>query len=87
MENKSWWAFKIGLFLVSLFWFMLTVFKLGSVILNGISVPFTDFPATLGLCFRTAASLIALATSICCLRKRNYLLANALGFLQVSYSV
>ena len=77
MENKSWWAFKIGLFLVTFFWFILTLYKLSTVILYGIFVPFTDLPATFGLGFRIAASMIALVVSIRFLRNRSFSSANA----------
>ena len=77
MENKSWWTFKIGLFLVTFFWFILTLYKLSTVILYGIFVPFTDLPATLGLGFRIAASMIALVLSIRLLRNRHFSSAKA----------
>jgi hypothetical protein len=77
MENKFWWAFKIGLFLVTFFWFILTAYKLSTVVLYGIFVPFTDLPATFGLGFRIAASFIALVASIRFLRKRSFSSANA----------
>lgn len=71
MENKSWFTFRIGLFFVVLFWFILTLYKLGTVIVNGIFVPFTDVPASIGLAFRAAASLFALSIAVDYLRKNS----------------
>ena len=77
MENKFLWAFKIGLFFVAFFWLILTLYKLSTVILYGIFVPFTDLPATFGLGFRIAASLITLITAIRFLRKSDFSYTNA----------
>lgn len=70
METRSYWAFKIGLFLVALFWFSFTMYQLYSSILNE-AVHFTDIPGSIGLGFRTAASFIALVTILFYLVKRD----------------
>ena len=71
MEAKSYWAFKTGLSLVVLFWFSFTIYQLGKVIFNGIDIPFTDVPATIGLSFRAAAGFIALITILFYMVKRD----------------
>jgi hypothetical protein len=70
MEPKSYWAFKIGLFLVVLSWFSFTIYQLGKSIFNGIIIPFTDVPGTIGFSFRLAAAFIALVTILFYLVKR-----------------
>jgi hypothetical protein len=60
MEAKSNWIFKAGLFLVVLFSFSFTLYKLGKGIFNGIDIAFRDVPAAIGLSFRAASGFIAL---------------------------
>jgi hypothetical protein len=71
METKSNWAFKIGLFLVVLFWFSFTIYQLGKATYNGIDIPFTDVPAAIGLGFRVTAGFIALITLLFYMVKRD----------------
>lgn len=71
MEAKSYWAIKTGLFIVVLFWFSYTIYQLGKSIFNGIDIPFTDVPATIGLSFRAAAGFIALITVLFYMVKRD----------------
>jgi hypothetical protein len=79
MEAKSHWALRIGLFLVVLSWFSFTTYQLGKGILNGIDVPFTDLPATIGLSFRAAAGFIALIAILFYLAKRDLSVTEALA--------
>lgn len=83
MENKSWMTLKIGLFFVSFFWLILTLYKLSTVLLYGIFVPFTDLPATFGLGFRIAASLVALVTSIRFLGKTHFSFTNTASSIKI----
>lgn len=83
MENKSWKTLKIGLFFVSFFWFILTLYKFSTVLLYGIFVPFTDLPGTFGLGFRIIASLVALVTSIRFLGKPQFSFTNAAGSIKM----
>ena len=71
MENKSQWAFKIGLFIVVLTWFSLTMYKFGTTVLNLTDVPFTDMPGSVGFGFRAAASFMALIITLFYLVKRD----------------
>ena len=70
VENKSKWAFKIGLFIVVLTWFSFTMYKFGATVLNLTDVPFTDIPGSVGFGFRAAASFIALIVTLFYLVKR-----------------
>jgi len=71
MEAKSDWAFKIGLFLVVVFWFSFTIYQLVKATYNGIDIPFTDVPAAIGVGFRVAAGFIALITLLFYMVKRD----------------
>jgi hypothetical protein len=71
VETKSFWSFKIGLLFVVASWFIFTLYQLGKSIFNGIDVPFTDVPATIGLSFRAAAAFIALSTVLLYLFKKD----------------
>lgn len=70
MENRVFWLFKIGLFLVVFSWFAFTMYQLYLGILN-VAVPFTDIPGGIGLGFRAAAGFVALITILFYLVKRD----------------
>lgn len=73
MENKSLWAYKIGLFLVVLCWFSFTMYWFGKSAFPDLDfVPFTDVPGSIGFGFRVAASFIALITIIFYLVRRDF---------------
>lgn len=72
MENRSQWALKIGLFLVLLTWLVYTLFQYGKCLINGVDVPFTDVPGSVGLGFRTAAAFVAFVTMLFYMVKRDF---------------
>jgi hypothetical protein len=83
LEHRTYWAFKVGLFLVVLSWFSETIYQAGKAIFNfQSSLAFTDLPASMGLGFRTAASFIALVTMLFFLVKRDFALPEALTSLR-----
>ena len=54
-----------------LVWFVFTLFQFGKTIYNGVSVPYTDLPGSIGLGFRTAAAFIAIVTTLFYLAKKD----------------
>jgi hypothetical protein len=79
LETRILWAFKVGLFLVVVIWFSFTLYQFGKILQNGIEVPFTDVPATIGFGFRVTASFIAIFASAFYLVKRNFSSASAIA--------
>jgi hypothetical protein len=72
VENKSLWAFKIGLFIVALTWFSFTIYQSGKSIYNFYPpVAFTDLPGSIGLGFRTVTSFLAVIVILFSLAKRD----------------
>lgn len=72
MGNKSLWAFKIGLFIVTLTWFSFTMYQWGKSTYNFYPpIAFTDLPGSIGLGFRTVTSFIALIVVLFSLAKRD----------------
>lgn len=63
--------FVMGLFLLTLSWFSFTLYNFAVGIMMQV-VYFTDVPGSIGLGFRTAASLIALAAVLAHLFKRGF---------------
>lgn len=72
MENKSLWAFKIGLFIVAFTWFAFTLYQWGKSTYNFYPpIAFTDLPGSIGLGFRTVTSFIALIAVLFSVAKRD----------------
>jgi hypothetical protein len=82
VEKPSQWALKIGLFLVLLTWLAYTVFQFGKFLLNGVDVPFTDVPGSIGFGFRTAAAFVAFVTVLFYMVKRDFSKTEALTSLR-----
>jgi len=80
--NNPRWALRIGLFLVMLTWLVYTLFKFGMFLLNGVEVPFTDVPGSVGFGFRTAAAFLAFVTVLFYVVKRDFSKAEALASLR-----
>lgn len=72
MEHRSAWAFKVGLFVIVLTWFSLTMYKFGTTVVNLTDVPFTDMPGSVGFGFRATASFMALLVVLFYLVKRAF---------------
>ncbi|MFB3889723.1 MAG: hypothetical protein ACE14S_09550 [Candidatus Bathyarchaeia archaeon] len=71
MENKSTWAFRIGLFIVVLTWFAFSIYQAGKSIFNfDPEVAFTDLPGSVGLGFRTVTGFVAVISILFYLVKR-----------------
>ena len=87
MTNKFLWAFKLGLFIAVLTWFSFTMYQFGKTVLNGVSVPFTDVPGSIGFGFRVAASFIAVVTVLFYLVKRDFSQVEVLNSFPLDCSV
>jgi hypothetical protein len=72
IENKSNWAFRIGLFIIALTWLFFSIYQSGKSIFNfDPELAFTDLPGSIGLGFRTVAAFVALVTILIFLVKRD----------------
>ena len=78
MEKNSRMPLKVGLLIIALFWFGLTLYQFGRFLFNCVDVPFTDIPGSVGFAFRTVASFIAVVTLFFYVVKRDFSAAEAI---------